>query len=153
MDTFLTRTHVNFENMNVKNKIDQINALISQNPWMDMEILNLKSNNLTVSGSIDFTYGHSIEIMFEEVFHMSLNSEWKSDTAQPVLHLVEGEEAIQIYQKHQIEQGNFVFKIIAEGFDTPFYIAAKALNFNTDRVLYFKKEKLEANERIADWVR
>ena len=107
---------------------------------------------LVLIGSTDFTYGHSLEIKFEEVFHVSVNTEWKTDTSKPVLYLVDDSEGLGINQRYQIEQGNTLFKILSEDLETPFYISAKNISFNTDSVLYYKKDNLESNERIADWV-
>jgi hypothetical protein len=104
-------------------------------------------------GSIDFSYGHSLEITFEDVYHLSVNRIWRTDTSKPVLKLVEGEEAFSLNKKYSIEQGNVLFKIIPEDINTAFYIAAKGISYNTDKVYYYKKDNLAPNERIADWVK
>ncbi len=139
--------------METKEIVQKINAIISKESWLDMEVLEIKGGSLIIIGSTDFTYGHSLEIIFEDVFHISINSEWKTNTSKPVLHLVDIKEGLTINQKYQIEQGNILFKILPEDLEIPFYISARNISFNTDNVLYYKKETLEANERIADWVK
>lgn len=138
--------------MKIAEKIQQINSIISKELWFDMEILIRKGGNLSIVGSIDFTYGYSLEIIFLDVFHMSINTEWRTDTSKPVLEVVNGEEAWNVNGKYRIEQGNTLFKIQSEDLDVPFYVAAKDIEFNTDRVLYYKKDILDEGERIADWV-
>lgn len=138
--------------MELKETVEQINRILSNESWLDMEVLEMKGGSLVIIGSTDFTYGHSLEIKFAEVFHMSVNTEWKTDTSKPVLYLVDNGESVEINQKYQIEQGNILFKILSEDIETPFYISAKNISFNTDSVLYYKKDNLKSNERIADWV-
>jgi len=132
--------------------VEQINTILSKENWLDMEVLGMKGGSLTIIGSTDFTYSHSLEIKFEDVFYMSINMEWKADTSKPFLYLVDSSERIDINQKYRIEQGNTLFKILSEDLETPFYISAKKISFNTDNVLYYRKDNLENNERIADWV-
>lgn len=141
--------------MTIVEKINAINAIVKKQSWYDFEVQDLKGNNLTVIGSLDFSNNHTLEITFTDVFHMSLNTSWSSDTSEKVLLLAEGEEARKINLKFRIEQGNFLFRFIPEDFgeDTGFYIAAKDLSFNTDTVYYYKKDDLKAGERIADWVK
>ncbi len=138
--------------MKLKEKVKKVNEIISEESWLDMELLEMKGGNLVIVCSTDFSYGHSLEIKFENVFHMSINAEWKTDTSKIVLEIVNKEESILINQNYQIEQGNVLFRVIAEDLKVPFYISAKNINYNTDSVLYYKKEHLAENERIADWV-
>ena len=138
--------------MKLSDKIAEINLLISQESWFDFEILNLKGNNLSIIGSIDFNYYHNFELIFEDVFHMSINTEWKSDTSEPVLHLVTENEAIELNKKYQIERGYNLFKIIPEDSKDNFYVAAKGLQIDNTKVYYYKKQNLGENEKIAHWV-
>lgn len=137
--------------MELKDKLSFISTFIAKQPWFDFEILEMNGGDLTIIGSDDFSYHHLLEITFHDVFHMSLNREWKSDTRNAVL-LIEDEEATKLNIKFQVEQGNFVFKFVPEDFDVPFYIVAQDVSFNTDKVYYYKKENLQIGERIADWV-
>lgn len=133
--------------------IEQLNSIISKENWLDMEVQNLSGGVLVVAGSTDFTYGHSLEIEFHDVFYMSLNMEWKTDTSKPVFHNLDYNESLSLNSKFQIEKGFSIVKIIAEDFSEPFYVAAKSLFFNTDKVYYYHKDNLGPNERIASWVK
>ena len=139
--------------VNLTNKVNELNSLLSHEIWLDMELFEIRKGCLTIIGSIDFTYGHSIEIRFEDVFYLNLRSEWTVETSNPFLKIVDGDEAYSINLQFRIESGYTLFKIIHEDANSPFYIAAKSLSYNTDRVLYYKKEKLEKNERLADWLK
>lgn len=139
--------------MKIKEKVEKINSIISQESWMDMEVLSVKGGNLVIGGSIDFTYGHSLEIIFEDIFYLSINMEWKVDTSKPTLFVADREEAMEVNKAFRVEQGNLIFKLKAEDVEEFFYVAAKNLDFNTDRVLYYFKDNLGENERIADWVK
>ncbi|WKN43945.1 hypothetical protein [Tunicatimonas pelagia] len=139
--------------MEIKEKVERINTLISRESWLDMEIHGMNGGNLLIAGSVDFTYGHSLEIIFQDIFHMSVNSEWQVDTSKTVLYVVNNGEHVNINISYQIEQGNTLFKIIAKDMKVPFYVSAKDIEFNTDKVLYYKKENLGENERIASWVK
>lgn len=139
--------------MTIREKVQAINSIIAKEKWLDMEIFHIKGVDLSIIGSIDFTYGHSVEITFIDVFHMSINAEWQTDTSKPVLEIVSGEEEYNVNGKYRIQEGNILFKIASEDLETPFYIAAKDIKFNSDRVLYYKKDNLDDGERMADWVR
>jgi hypothetical protein len=138
-----------------ENKIEEINSYLKKEMWYDFEILEYKENCLIIIGSTDFTYSHSIEIKFEDVFLSHFNTEWKSDTTKNVIEVVSGDEARIINVKNRVEQGYILFKFIPEDMEENcfFYIAAKNITYNIDTVLYSYKESLNENERIADWVK
>jgi hypothetical protein len=135
-------------------KVDEINNFLKKEMWFDFEILGYKKNDLTVIGSTDFSYYHNIEIHFKDVFLIHCHSEWKSDTSKSIIEIIQGNTAKKINIENKIEQGYTLFKLIPEDMyeDSFFYIAARDLEYNTDCVLYYKKEDLKDNERIADWV-
>ncbi len=138
-----------------ENKIEEINSYLKKEMWYDFEILEYKKNCLTIIGSTDFTYSHSIEIKFEDVFLSHFNTEWKSDTTKNVIEVVSGDEARIINVKNRVEQGYILFKFIPEDMEKNcfFYIAAKNITYNIDTVFYSYKESLNENERIANWVK
>jgi hypothetical protein len=121
-------------------------------PWLDMEFHEFTGTDLHIICGIDTTVGHSLEIIFEDVFHMTLNSSWMTETSKPVIILSQGEELQHINLKYGIEQGYLLFKILSEDVKSPFFVAARSIRFDTTRVYYYKRENLADNERIADWV-
>lgn len=85
-------------------------------------------------------------------FHVSMNSKWSVDTGKPFLCIPTDKEQFDFNVKFDVERGNAIFAIVAENFSSTFYIASKDIDFNTDVVLYYKKENLQPGERLADWV-
>lgn len=139
-------------NMLITKKIEAVNSTISKEPFFDIEVLKMTGVDLVVAGSKDFSYSHSLEIIFKDVFHMCINSKWSIDTEIPFVRILEGDEAYQYNEKYDVEQGNIIFSLSVEDMETTFYIVAKDIEFNEDNVLYFRKENLEKGERFADWV-
>jgi hypothetical protein len=135
-------------------KIKAINSFLRKEMWFDFEILEYKENCLTIIGSTDFSYFHNIEIYFKDVFLIHCSAEWKSDTKSDVIEIITGNEAREINLKNNVEQGYTLFKFISEDIDEDrfFYVAARDLEYSTDCVLYYRKEQLKDNERIAEWV-
>jgi hypothetical protein len=133
-------------------KIKEINDFLKKEMWFDFELLDYSKNCLTVVGSTDFSYFHNIEISFKDVFYISCNVEWRSDTSENIIEIEQGDEARKINVANKIEQGYTLFKFIPEDNDSFFYISAKEVEYNTDCVFYYKKDNLKDNERIASWV-
>jgi hypothetical protein len=50
------------------NKIEEINSCLKREMWYDFEVLEYKEKCLVVIGSTDFSYSHSIELKFNDVF-------------------------------------------------------------------------------------
>lgn len=138
--------------MNINQKIKTINRIVMSEPFFDFEIAKMNGVDLTLVGSKDFSYCHTLEIIFKDVFHVSMNSKWSVDTGNPFLFIPTDKEQFDFNVKFDVERGNIIFAFVAENFLTSFYIASKDLEFNTDVVLYYKKEDLQPGERLADWV-
>lgn len=119
------------DNKKVKITVDEINDFIRKKMWLDFEVLNYDKSKLTVIGSIDISTVHDIEIVFEDVFFVSMPFEWKTDTSETVLIFVEGEEAIAINKRFQVEKGYYIFKFIPEDFPEDFgcYLGAKSISY------------------------
>lgn len=138
--------------MKVEEKVKYINGIICNESWLDMEVIGMNGGDIRVACSRDFTYGHFLELIFKDVFYLCLNMEWKTDTSKTVLRILNNNKSYELNKKFRIEQGNLLFEISTEDLSEPFYVAAKDFEYNEDRVLYYKKDNLEENERIADWV-
>lgn len=64
----------------INQKIETINAIIKKEAFYDIEVLKMTGVDLIIAGSTNFTYSHTLEIVFKDVFHMSLNLSWTLDT-------------------------------------------------------------------------
>jgi hypothetical protein len=61
---------------------------------------------------------------------------WKAETKENLISVVEGEEADNINKKHRIEIGNIIYKISnSDALD--FYIIAKDIKLEDKLVKYF----------------
>jgi hypothetical protein len=116
----------------VKKIVDKINEFINGRLWLDFEMIQYQNHVLTITGSIDTSYPYDIEIKFEDIFFISLPIEWKTDTSKVVLKVLEGEEAISINKRFQVEQGYYIFKFIPEDYNDDFgcLVGAKKIYYN-----------------------
>ena len=136
----------------IKNIVTQIDKEIRKEKWFDFHVLNYYGSRLTIGGSVDLTYYHKLEIVFEDVFFVSgVFAGWRSDTSDEVIILPANEKDLN--QKFEIEQGYQLFIIRAEDYKNNFVVAAKNLSFSTDTVYYYNRGNLKENERIADFVK
>lgn len=138
--------------METIDKLNRINELISKEAWFDFEIFDASFAKFSIVGSVDFTYGYQIEIMFENVHHITINENWSSDTSKKIFTLVLGDAKEEFIDNYGLEKGYEIFRIENEDFN-PFYIAAKSIEFDDTRVYYYDKSNLVDGERIADWVK
>lgn len=143
------RTEWKKRNSDMTRKID---ALIRKETWFDFHVLSYDGYKLTVGGSIDLTYYHTLELIFEDVFFVSgFFNGWRSDTGQAVFQIPDNE--IELNNKFEIEEDYQLFVFRSEDYQNDIYIAANTISFNTDTVFYYERQNLKSNERIADFVK
>jgi hypothetical protein len=136
----------------LKNIVLKIDSEIRRHEWFDFHILNFDGFKLTVAGSVDLTYYHKLEIIFEDIFFVSgFFQGWHSDTEQRTFYLPDNEN--EMNEKYEIEQGYQLFIFKTEDYTNDVVIAAKNITFNTDTVYYYERPDLKENERIADFVK
>ena len=68
-----------------------------------------------------------IDISFEQPCFISSRMFFTYEGGR-FLKILEGEECAVISQKHQIEQGNFIFQFSADENMTPFFVAAEGIH-------------------------
>jgi hypothetical protein len=138
-------------NADLTRTVESIDTLIRQQSWFDLHIYSYKNGQLIVAGSIDLTYSHTLEIIFDDVYFFSGYPEgWHSDTDKTVFEIPD--QCAKLYKQFQIIQEYTLFRFAAE--DTPdVLIAASAISYNTDTVYYYNRPDLKENERIADFVK
>jgi hypothetical protein len=136
----------------IKKIVLKIDSEIRQHEWFDFHVLNFDAFKLTVAGSVDLTYYHKLEIIFEDIFFVSgFFQGWHSDTKQRTFLLPDNEK--EMNEKYEIEQGYQLFIFRTEDYTNDVLIAAKNISFNTDTVYYYERTDLKENERIADFVK
>lgn len=134
------------------NIVKEIDNEIRKNKWFDFHILKYDGLTLTVAGSDDLTYYHTLEINFENIFFVSGFFEgWHSDTTKTVFQ--QPENVKKSNQKYEIEEGYQLFIFKTSDYKNDIVIAAKEIRYNTDTVFYYDRPDLKDNERIADFVK
>ena len=130
----------------------QINEIIQKETCFDFHILSFDGHRLIIGGSIDLTYYHNLEVVFEDIFFVSsFFKKWQSNTKQTVFKIPDNE--IQLNEKYEIEQDYQLFMFQTEYFKNDVLIAANSISYNTDKVFYYDKSDLKSNERIAEFVK
>ena len=100
---------------------------------MDFTLYQSHAGKIELYGAIDQTYNNyvdnfEIKIEFEQPHFVSSLFSWQMDASKLFIRLLSGEEASEINTKYQVEQGNYIFRINAENFETsPILIAAKKI--------------------------
>lgn len=89
----------------------------------------MDGGDIVVAGRIDTSYDEfAINIEFGTPFYISSLLAWHLDDSKPFIELAVEDEKQTIDDKYQVEQGNYIFKINAEDFETaPIIIASKNL--------------------------
>jgi len=123
--------------------VDEINALLMRQQWMDFTVSELDGSSLLVEGglSIHRPRPWDIEITFESVFCISLPVEWKTDTSKPPLALLTGDEAHEINRRFDVAQGNHVFRFTPEDYPPDFgcIIAAEKISYRLPETSVLRK--------------
>ena len=100
-------------------EISKINNYLEKCLWMDFEFALMNYNNIVAAGRIDTSLNDfAINIDFGRPFYISTLLSWQLDDSKPFIELVTGDEKWTIIDKYQVERGNYIFKINAEGFET-----------------------------------
>lgn len=124
--------------------VAKVNGFLAQHRWMDFTVWEYRGANLQVSGSLDETYWSDLRVEFLGVCWACIRFQgWHSDTTRPVLARVAGEEALAVNGKFQIEVGHHIFKLIAEDFAEPMWIAAQGIAADLTRH-EFGKQSVQA---------
>ena len=116
----------------VEREIEKINNYLKKCLWMDFELSYSSGKEVTISGSIDMSQNnYAVDVCFEEPFYISSLFFWHTDTQNIFIELITGsEELYKINTKYNIEEGNYIFKIYPENYDSFIYIIAKKIKCN-----------------------
>lgn len=118
---------MNIEEIN--SEILKVNNYLKKCLWMDFEFASVDGGDIVAAGRIDTSYDEfAINIDFGKTYYLSSLLYWNLNNSKPFIELVAGKEMWKVIDKYQVEEGNYIFKINAEDFDTaPIIIASKGL--------------------------
>ena len=113
--------------------VDEINAHLKKQLWMDFTVSEFDGSSLLVEGGVSIHRPRpwDIEITFGSVFCISLPVDWKTDTSEPPLALLTGDEAYAINARFGVVHGNHVFRFTPEDYppDLGCIIAAERVSY------------------------
>lgn len=114
----------------VEETVKSINAFVKKQLWMDFEFASYNWYDLIIGGTIDTSESdYLIEIRFTDVYYVSLNNGWQSDTSKDVLKILTDSEVNILRSSAAINPDCFVFQFISDDLITPLVIAAKEIFF------------------------
>jgi hypothetical protein len=113
----------------INKTISQIEKAITKELWLDFDIMNFNGRTLLVTGTIDRTYKHTLEILFEDVFAILSPTEWTWDKKEnsKVLELLNEDESKSFNLKYSVVVDHKVFRFNAENIDNGCIIIAKSI--------------------------
>lgn len=119
----------------IKKIVHEIDTKIRQYEWFDFRVLNFDGFKLSIVGGTDLIYYHELEVIFEDIFFVSVFFQgWHSDTKQITFSLPDEEK--EMNEKYEIEKGYQLFIFRTEDYSNDVIIAAKNITFHADTVYY-----------------
>jgi hypothetical protein len=128
-------------------------AFVELNPrkLYDFSVHSLESGALTIVGSDDLTYSHSVEVIFSEMTFLSLPV-WFS---QALFRLASQDEVAALRGQTDIDGSTFcIVTNHGKGPDGPkYFVIASSVECRRGTVFHDRREHLKPGERIAPWVK
>lgn len=150
----------------VQDKIDIINGYINKNKiyCFQQESLSFIDSIpvLTLKASLDFSYYHTLEIIFKNITFLQCPISWERVWGEDSFHLRQAtkEEKERVIMQNALSQvgAQLVFCLDTKlnnnsSTQAHYFIVASNIEYNFDTVYYYKKEDLGVNERTASWVK
>jgi len=140
----------------IEKEVSKINDFaLSVDTMNDFEVMsyNQHTKTLVIAASQDFCYYHNLEIKFKEVYFFSGDFEWRRRDDSPILKI---DSTFEDSISGGTTRVKFIFPTDSYNYSNPteeIVVWAGEIEFNTDTVLYWKKDKLKIGERIAEWVK
>lgn len=132
-------------------KLQAIQRVIDNRNINDFYIMDYgREETLTLAGSFDFSYYHDIEIKFKNVSFIACPG---SVFIVNRFRLATEEEDAMIQKiSHGYHEG---VTICLEDtvFDHQFFLVVSDIEYVVQTVFYYKRENLQPNEKVADWVK
>ena len=121
----------------MKEVVKSINDYCRTLSDLEFLIFSYVDNRLVIVGSTDLMYYHNFEIVFEDVYNISSNFNWKNKNSKEVIEILEGRSMIEVNLKFTIEAGNTIFKFNNDD-DLNLLVVAKKVSFCKKLVKYYR---------------
>ena len=118
----------------VEATIIEINKYLQRCLWMDFTLSRSDGGQIDMFGAIDQTYNnyidnYEIKVVFEQPHFFSGIFSWSLDKTKPFIEMCSDDETTELNIKYAVEQGNYIFKINAGGFETSsIFLASKKIH-------------------------
>jgi hypothetical protein len=108
--------------------VAEVNEFVSRHLWMDFSVWSFQNDKLELSGTLDESYWSDLRVVFSGICWACIRFQgWRTNTGQPVLLRADGDEAYAVNARFQIESGHHVFKLVADDFEEPMWVAAQGI--------------------------
>ena len=112
------------EKEEVMAEIKKINDYMEKCLWMDFTLCQSSWGSIEFYGAIDQTYNnyvdnYEIKLVFDYPHFVSSLFSWTAKPSRPFINLCSVEKEAEMIMKYNVEQGNYIFEINAEGYDSP----------------------------------
>ena len=117
---------------------------------------------LTIMGSTDFSYYHTVEVIFKNTVFIQCPTSWERawEDSSMIIRLATSEEQSRLTQQVNSLQltKQQIFCVTVKELSLPntenhYFIVASELEYSFDTVYHYKRESIGENERIAYWVK
>ncbi|SFQ83291.1 hypothetical protein [Hymenobacter arizonensis] len=108
--------------------LDLINARVKASFHLEADIHSFANNRLTVVVGEDLTYSYDFQVVFEDVFTVSLNSSFRIETLLPWLSIIPVPACIEVNVRFGVETGNTLFQLHNED-NLFFFVAAGSISY------------------------
>ena len=114
--------------------IQQMNTYLKRFSWCDFHLGTYDGWNLKLYGTLEFSYPHQFEAIFEGTTYICCSSSWRVAPLEEVIFSLASQEEIEkINTFYHIEGGyNIMVRIKAEGIENPFYIGCYDIQFKAE---------------------
>jgi len=112
-----------------KSVVADINKYASKYMRLNFSIYEYNGKELILVGSEDETSCIQIEIIFEDLFFISAFFSWHTNPREDIIVIPEDNEIIKLNKQFEIEAEYQLFRLIPEGHDNMFYVAAKSIDY------------------------
>jgi hypothetical protein len=120
---------------NVDTVVAEVNEFVARQLWMDFSVWSYHGDKLEVSGTRDESYWSDLRVVFNGVCWVCIRFQgWRTEPTRPVLLRVDGSEAHEVKARFQIEVGHHLFKLVAEDFEQPMWVAAQGITADFTRL-------------------
>ncbi|MDP4146396.1 MAG: hypothetical protein Q8936_18255 [Bacillota bacterium] len=133
-------------------KMTELQKGLKMHNISEYQILSYNNFELKIAGSFDFAYYHNVEITFRGVtFIMCLTK-----ISRAKIRMATNEERYLFLKEHNsdyMEDDEILVCFDIDNGGDKQYILAESFDFVFEDVFYYKRDKLEEGQRIADWVK